>query len=318
MNDQADNLRKAIERLGIATGIAASDVKPGAAPPPGSARHSGPARVIAVSSGKGGVGKTSVSVNLALAFSEMNLKPLLVDADVGLANVEVLFGIFPKYNLLDAVNNEKTVREIVFDGPNGVKLISGGSGVEVFTRMAETRMAPVISELAELDDEYDIIIIDTGAGISETVLGMAVAADEAVVVTTPEPTSVTDAYALIKAIVLRDRDKTVRLIINKAESEFEAAEVMSKLSQVTDKFLDLKLHKLGYILNDPLVVRSVKQQQPFILSAPNSQAAKKIRDIARRLAERTVYAPAGAAQERGRGLSGFLGAIAKFVNVQLK
>ena len=295
MNDQAENLRRAIARLSAL-------------------RVSKPARVITVTSGKGGVGKTSVSVNLALALSAMGYRPLLLDADVGLANIEVLFGIFPKFSLLDAIHNEKTIRQIITDCPGGVKLISGGSGVEVFARLSETQMTPIVAELAELDDEFDVIIIDTGAGISETVLGMAAAADEAIIVTTPDPTSVTDAYALIKAIVTRDREKTVRTIINKAESEYEAAEIMAKLAQVSIKFLDLKLQKLGYILNDPLIVRSVKQQQPFVLSAPHSQASKTIGAIAARLMENTAYMP----PERGRGLSGFLGGIAKLINVQLK
>jgi len=307
MNDQADNLRKAIARLGalrVQESAAGAQTK----------RAAGPARVITVTSGKGGVGKTSVSVNLALALGELNYRPLIIDADVGLSNVEVLFGLIPKYSLLDAVNNEKSIREIICDGPGGVKLISGGSGADVFARVAETQMAALLSEISDIDGEFDVIIIDTGAGISETVIGMAVAADEAIVVTTPEPTSVTDAYALIKAIVLRDRDKTVRLIINKADNEREAVEIMSKLDQVTDKFLDLKLHKLGYILNDPLAVRSVKQQQPFLLASPHSQISKKVREIARCLLDGATFTPA----EKGRGLAGFLGGITKFVNMQLK
>ena len=307
MRDQAENLRKAIVKLDEIRAY-----RSGVGPLHG--RYGGPARVITITSGKGGVGKTSVSVNLALALCDMNHKPLIIDADVGLANVEVLFGILPKYNLMDALIHEKPIREIICEGPKGVKLISGGSEADVFEKIAESHAAPLMSELAEIDGEFDVIIIDTGAGVSETVLGMAVAADDAVIVTTPEPTAVTDAYALIKAIVLRDRNTTVRLIINKAENEREAAEIMSKLTRVTGKFLDLNLQKLGYILNDPLVVRSVKQQQPFMLSSPQSQTSKTIREIARRLMEGASFAPI----VKSRGLSGFLSGVVKFARMQPK
>ena len=310
MNDQAENLRRAIKRISAARvrRVSAIDIDT-------PARVDGnQARVITVTSGKGGVGKTSVSVNLALALAGMNKKPLIIDADAGLSNVEVLFGIIPKYSFLDVLNNEKTVREIICDGPNGVKLISGGSGADVFARIADTHMTPFISELAVIDGEFDVIIIDTGAGISETVLNMAVAADDAVVITTPEPTSVTDAYTLIKAIVLRERGKSVRLIVNKADNEAEAADIMSRLEQVTGKFLDLKLQKLGYILNDPLVVKSVKQQLPFMLSAPQSPTSRRVAEIAGRLMDGVSYSPF----PQGRGLSGFLNGIAKFVNIQVK
>ena len=307
MNDQADNLRRAIERLGPVRIAERADEQL-------ERRGIGPPRVIAVTSGKGGVGKTSFSVNLALALCEEKYKTLIIDADIGLANVEVLFGILPGYSLSDAVNNTKSLREIICGGPRGVKLISGGSGVDELARMGESQTALFISELSELDDEFDVILIDTGAGISETVLSMTVAADEVVIVITPEPTSLTDAYALIKAIVLRDRNKPVRIIINKADSGTEAAAIMSKLAQVADKFLELKIHKLGYILNDPLVVRSIKQQQPFILSSPYSQTSKRIREIALRLMEGTELGQF----EKSRGLSGFLDRIVKFVNIQFK
>ncbi|MCL2058732.1 MAG: MinD/ParA family protein [Oscillospiraceae bacterium] len=315
MKDQADNLRKAIERLG-AVRVQDTDGGPAALRNAGPLvrRNTGPARVFAVTSGKGGVGKTSVSVNLALALSEMQYKTLIIDADIGLANVEVLFGLTPGHSLMDCICGDRPIREIMCEAPRMVRLISGGSGVEELARMGEPQMVAFISELSDLDDEFDVIIIDTGAGVSETVLGMAVAADEAVVVTTPEPTSLTDAYALIKAVVAREREKCIRIIVNRADSEAEAAEIMGKLAKVSDKFLDLKLNKLGYILNDPLVVRSIKQQQPFILSSPYSRASKSVRDIALRLMEAEALHPS----EKYRGMSGFFDRIIKFVNMQLK
>ena len=307
MKDQADNLRKAIEKLGAAR---IND----SAGEPLTRRGTGPPRVVAVTSGKGGVGKTSVSANLALALCEMQYKTLIIDADIGLANVEVLYGIMPGFNLSDALSHNKSLREIICAGPRGVSVISGGSGVEELARVDGIQMASFISDLSELDDEYDIIIIDTGAGISDTVLSMAVAADEAIIVTTPEPTSLTDAYALIKAISARERDKIIRIIINRADTEAEAGEIMSKLAQVADKFLDLKLHKLGYILNDPLVVRSIKLQTPFFISSPYSQTSNRIREIALRLMDGVEYAHIG----KSLGLSGFLDRVAKLINIQLK
>ena len=307
MKDQADNLRKAIEKLGPVR-------IPDQGAVPLTRRNTGPARIYAVTSGKGGVGKTSVSVNLALALCEQRYKTLIIDADVGLANVEVLFGLTPGHSLMDSISGEKPIRDIICDGPYGIKLISGGSGVEELARMDESRLAAFTAELSELDNDFDVIIIDTGAGISDTVLSIAVAADEAIVVITPEPTALTDAYAMIKAIVIRDRIKIMRIIINKAENDSEAGEVMSKLTQVSDKFLDLKLRKLGYILNDPLVVRSIKRQQPFLISSPYSQTSKSIREIALRLMDGNTLA----STDKNRGLTGFLDRIAKFVNIQLK
>ena len=325
MKDQADNLRKAIEKLsplrlpepgGAAprnrNGGAATFRNGGGAPL--RRRNIGPTRVYAVASGKGGVGKTSVSVNLALALCEQSYKTLIIDADIGLANVEVLFGLTPGASLMDSINGDKPIREIIFGGPIGVNIISGGAGMEELARMDESSIAAFAAEISELDDEYDAIIIDTGAGISENVLGTVMAADELIIVTTPEPTSLTDAYALIKAIALRDRAKTMRIIINRAENEAEAGEIASKLTQVSAKFLDLKIHKLGYILNDPLVVRSIKRQNPFFIYSPYSQTSKSIREIALRLMDGAALAPT----DKNRGLSGFFDRIAKFVSMQLK
>lgn len=296
MNDQADNLRKAIRKLGRPSAEGAAPER---------------ARVITVTSGKGGVGKTSFTANLALALSEMRQRVLVVDADIGLANIEVLYGIMTKHTLFDVLRSEKPLRDIVCDGPEGVKFISGGSGVEEFTRSGEAQIARFIEELSEMDREYDFILIDTGAGMTETVLNMASAADDVVLVSTPDPTSVTDVYALAKAIALRDKAKSVLLVINRADSEAEAAEIMAKLVKVSFKFLDLKLQKLGYILNDPLIIRSVKQQKPFMLSFPYSQSSKKIREIATRLMERTSFA----LSEGNRGLSGFMNGVLRYVKI---
>jgi flagellar biosynthesis protein FlhG len=337
MNDQAENLRKAIERLrsvsladfGAAGAAAAHAPGLGSGPGPGSrlgaepglgAGHGpgagpgrrGPARVFTVTSGKGGVGKTNISANLAIALSEMSYKVAIIDADFGLANIEVLFGVLPKFKLADAIHSEKPISQIICDGPLGVKFISGGTGVEELIKLDGEQISSLLADLSELDEEFDVIIIDTGAGLSDTVLGMSLAADEVIIVATPEPTSVTDAYALIKSLASRDRDKTIRLIVNRAESPGEAEDIMSKLIQVASKFLDLNLRKLGYILNDPLVVRSVKQQTPFLIGYPKSRISASTRDIALRLVE----GDAQKAREAGKGLSGFFSRMSKLLSAQ--
>ena len=307
MKDQADSLRKAIERLG-AVHIADPAVEFL------EKRGSGLSRVITVAGGKSGVGKTSVSVNLALALCELKYKTLLIDADIGIDNAEACFGIIPGCGLYDVINNAKTSREVIRDGPGGVKIISGGSGLEAFIRMEGSQTAAFISEMSELDDEFDVIIIDAGAGISDTVLSITTAADDAIIVATPEPSALTDAYALIKAMAARERENRIRILVNRASAKREADEIMTKLASTVDKFLDLKIHKLGYMLYDPLVVRSIKLQLPFFIESPYSQTSNRIREIALRLMDVTEFANIG----KVRGMSGFLDRVAKFINIQFK
>ena len=307
MKDQADNLRRAIEKLSQAPVADQAGKFP-------DGRNAGPPRVLTATGGRGGVGATSICVNLAAALGEMNRKTLIIDADAGSTGVEALLGILPEYNPSDAVNNNVSLRDVVCDSHRGIRFIPCGAGAEEFARMDESQMISFASGFSELDNEYDAIIIDTGAGISDSVLGMAAAADEAIVITTPEPAALTDAYALIKAVTLRERDKPIRVIVNKAGSEAEADEIMSKLAQAADKFLDLKIRKLGYILNDPLVVRSAKLQLPFFINSPYSQASKKIREIALSLTDGTGFARF----DKDPGLSGFFDRVAKFNNFQTK
>jgi flagellar biosynthesis protein FlhG len=237
-------------------------------------------RVIAITSGKGGVGKTNFTVNLGIVFSQMGLRVVIIDADLGLANVDVVMGKMSKYNLSDVINTNKDILEILEEGPNGVKFVSGGSGVQDLVKLDKTQLVDLLMKLGKLDEEADIILIDTGAGLSDNVISFVHAAKEVILVTTPEPTSITDAYALIKTITHKDKTKNIKVVVNRADNATEAFNLLDKLNVVTQKFLGVKLQKLGYILNDVSVVKAVKIQQPFVVSFSKSEASKNIKEIA--------------------------------------
>jgi flagellar biosynthesis protein FlhG len=303
MMDQAEKLRQVIEdlkvkQLGNKMTLPAAPVKR-------------TARVITVTSGKGGVGKTNITINLAIALSEQGYRVVILDADFGLANIDVLFGIVPQYTLLDVVKNRKNILEILADGPKNTRFISGGSGVEDLLKLDRQQTARFIEGMALLDRLADVIIVDTGAGLSDNVMSFIMAADEVLLVTTPEPTSITDAYALIKMVSNRDRTKKIKLVVNKAESSVEAIDVLNKLVLVADRFLGLKLEQAGYILNDDAVIRAVKQQQPFMMIYPKSQAARNIREISAKLDNREV---AGEAQQ-DYGIRGFFNRLVSFMRI---
>lgn len=237
-------------------------------------------RVITITSGKGGVGKTNFTVNLGIKFAQMGLRVVIIDADLGLANVDVVMGKMSKYNLSDVINSSKDILEILEEGPNGVKFISGGSGVQELVKLNKTQLVDLLIKLGKLDEEADVILIDTGAGLSENVISFVHAAREVILVTTPEPTSITDAYALIKTITHKDKAKNIKVVVNRADNPAEAFNILDKLNVVTQKFLGIKLHKLGYILNDACVTKAVKIQQPFVLSFSKSEASRNMNDIA--------------------------------------
>ncbi|HHX17262.1 MAG TPA: MinD/ParA family protein, partial [Clostridium sp.] len=241
------------------------------------------AKVITVTSGKGGVGKTNITINLAIALSEMGKRVTIMDADLGLGNIDVLLGVVPKYTLVDVIYNNKNIVEVLSDGPGNIKFVAGGSGIEDLAKLDSYQIQKFLANIALLDKISDIILIDTGAGLSDNVMNFVMAADEVLLVATPEPTSITDAYAIIKAVSKRDSNKTVKLIINRAESSTEANNITNKFSMVTQKFLEIKLEPLGFILQDNMVIKAVKAQQPFSISFPKSMAAKQIKDISKRL-----------------------------------
>lgn len=236
------------------------------------------ARIVAISSGKGGVGKTNVTTNLAIALTKLNKKVTIIDADLGLANVDILMGVIPKYTLNNVIKLEKTLEEVIVEGPNGVKIISGGSGILDLVNLNSEELNAIIEGFEYLNTDSDYILIDTGAGLNTSVLSFIEAANEVVVVVTSDPTSITDAYALIKSI--QTLNVKIKVIVNRIESNKEGQEVFEKLNLAATKFLSCELINLGYIYEDSNVKKSVKNQIPFTISNPNTLASKGVELLA--------------------------------------
>lgn len=243
------------------------------------------ARVITVTSGKGGVGKSNMSVNLALQLRKLGKSVLIFDADFGLANIEVLFGAIPQFNLGDVIYRDKNIKDVITTGPMDIKFISGGTGIDGLGNLGKEQIQKLVTNLAELDSLADIIIIDTGAGISDSVLDFVMSGSEVVLVTTPEPTSITDSYSLLKAINRnKDYDRSnlrIRVAVNKVSSQNEGKALFSKLNVVVQRFLDLSIEYLGAIPMDESIYKAVMQQSPVSLKFPNSKATRAYEDIAR-------------------------------------
>lgn len=247
------------------------------------------ARVITVTSGKGGVGKSSISVNLAIALSRLGNRVVILDADFGLANVEVMLGIRPKYNLADLMFRGKSLSDIVTMGPDNIGFISGGSGIQELTNLSRDQIVYLIQKLVELDEKADIVIVDTGAGIADSVLEFVAASTEVLLVATPEPTSITDAYALLKTLNRKTdinlEDTVIKMIANRIDSYDEGKELYDKLSLVVNKFLNIKLEYLGALPQDAIVSKAVMKQKPAVTVFPNSQFSKTIISFADILCE---------------------------------
>jgi flagellar biosynthesis protein FlhG len=242
-------------------------------------------RVISVTSGKGGVGKSNVVSNLAIALSAQGKKVLLIDADLGLGNLDVLLGLSPVYNLNHVLNGDKSVIDILIDGPAGIKIIPAGTGVQELTSLGQHEKLKLLDELDMLEEQFDILIIDTEAGISENVTYFTVAAQEIFVVVTPEPTSITDAYALIKLLATRYSEHHFKVLVNMAKDSEDALEVFRKLANVAGRFLDISLDYLGCVVKDERVVDAVKRQKAVTELFPESEAAQCFNTIAKRVIE---------------------------------
>lgn len=283
MRDQADRLRQLALQLRwrekekpVSPVIKADHV--GAADSPGPKRAP---RIIAVTSGKGGVGKTNITANLALALAQAGYRTVLLDADLGLANVDVLFGIVPQHTLTEVIDDALQITDILTPGPLGISIIAGGNGVTDLADLSEQQVERFIKGLSALDEISDFILIDTGAGIGKAVLGFVVAAHEVVVITTPEPTSITDAYATIKAICNRREGAEIRLLINRAANPADAEQAYEKIRSAAERFLGVKIPLLGSVPDDPCVTKAVMVQQPFSLCYPHSDAALRVRELAK-------------------------------------
>ena len=244
-----------------------------------------PTQVIAVTSGKGGVGKTNVVANLGYALTTMDKRVLVLDADIGLANLDVLLGFSPKYNLQHVLNGEKTIAEVIVTGPGGMKILPASSGVQELSELTREQKLCLLSELDSLYDETDILLIDTSAGISSNVMYFNVAAQEILVVVSPEPTSITDAYALMKVLFLKYQENHFRLLVNSAKSAEEAREVFNHVSLVGQKFLNLSIDYWGYILRDEHVVKAVRQQKALVTLYPQAAASRCFYDLAKKVCE---------------------------------
>ena len=250
------------------------------------------ARVITVTSGKGGVGKSNTAINLAIQFRKMGQRVIILDADFGLANIEIMFGTVPKHNFCDLIYQGKNIKEIITWGPMEVGFISGGSGIAGLSNLSREYLTYIIQSLAELDAIADIVIVDTGAGISDAVLEFLVASGEILVVTTPEPTSITDSYSLLKALKrhprFSEKASQVNVIANKVDSQNEGQALFNKLNAVVSRYLKLPITYLGAVPQDNQLSKAVMQQMPVSIQAPTAKSALAYEAIAAKLMNREL------------------------------
>ncbi len=241
-------------------------------------------RIIAITSGKGGVGKSNLSVNMAIAYAQQGKKVTLIDGDLGMANVNVLMNIVPQYNLMHVINKQKTMQEIINDTEFGIKFIAGANGFSKIANLTVDELDYFAKQFSMLGNS-DIIIIDTGAGIANNVLQFVAAADEVYVVTTPEPTAITDAYGIIKIITteLVDREMNIKLLVNRVHSADEGKRISERIINIAGQFLNKKVDYIGFVYDDPVVQASVIRQKPFIVVNPTSKPAQCIKHIVGRI-----------------------------------
>ena len=285
MTDQAAILREKIEQLNRGKDREISQ---------------GNHKTLAIISGKGGVGKSNFSLNFALTLQKSGYKTLLLDMDIGMGNIDILMGTKSNYTIVDFFKNEVDFKELITKGPEGLEYIAGGSGLTDFVEM-ESKLAQFFNHFQECLNYYDYIIFDMGAGISADSLKFILSVDEVIVITTPEPTSITDAYAAMKFIHLRKSDIPFYLVVNRTITEKDGLETVQKLQQVVKRFLQRDLIQLGYIPDDPNVSQAVRKQIPFIFFNERSEAAKSLRKIADRYGKQQFTEPNG--KERNRFVS---------------
>ncbi len=268
--DQASELRRLVESR--------------AAPPTLAVRRRRSARVLAVASGKGGVGKTNIAVNLAISLSRRGLHVALVDADLGTANVDVLMNVRPRYDLSHVIQGNHTLEEVAAPVGRNLRLIAGASGLASIADLGEFERHRLIHELGKLEAQSDVVLLDCGAGISRNVLAFAHSADDLLIVTTPEPSALTDAYALIKALSRAPQPPPMKLVVNQANTDREAGLVVERVSSVASRFLGISIECAGRILQDRHVPLAVRQRIPFVVKYPRSDAARGVSVLAERVA----------------------------------
>ncbi|WP_173179012.1 MinD/ParA family protein [Desulfosarcina ovata] len=239
--------------------------------------------MIAVTSGKGGVGKTNIVANLGYTLCKAGKRVLIFDADLGLGNLDVLLGLTPRYNLSHVIEGVKTLPEIVISGPGNLKILPASSGIQALTRLTFSQKLEVFNELNTLLSNYDIVLIDTAAGISSNVLYFNASANEIMVVVTPEPTSITDAYALMKILSVKYQEKNFRLIVNQVKNTREADDISRQLCLVTNRFLDISVEHFGSVMADDNVKVGVRKQQVVSEWSPMTKASRCFSELAHKL-----------------------------------
>ncbi|MFC0558586.1 MinD/ParA family protein [Halalkalibacter alkalisediminis] len=285
MNDQAENLRRLLQ----------NDQRKDA-------------KVIAVVSGKGGVGKSNVCLNFAISLSKLGEKVAIFDLDIGMANLNILMGLTPNYHLMDLLDNQLSIWDIMEEGPAGISYIAGGSGFSSFVELNDERLKKFFSQLELIGENFDYIFLDMGAGATKESIELVMAAHDVFVVTTPEPTAITDAYSMIKFIFLRDDYKPMYLIVNRVDSEKEGDRTIENFKKVALKFLQKDIKALGYIPNDPTVSKAVKAQTPFVIYDQFAKASKAVAGLA------SVYI--GRKQETSTKYGQFLSKMRKMVSLR--
>ncbi|MDX1959109.1 MAG: MinD/ParA family protein [Leptospiraceae bacterium] len=239
-------------------------------------------RILAISSGKGGVGKSTITVNLAIALAKEGKKVLVLDGDLGLANINVLLGVIPKYTLFHVVKGHKRLQDIILQTPEGIDIVPGASGYAQLADLDGVSRENLIQSFSELEN-YDIILVDTGAGISSVVISLVLAADEVLVITTPEPTSITDSYGLIKSITQKNRSFKINVLVNKARDEQESHKVAKRVIEISEKFLNVVPFEIGAVYKDEEVEKSIIAQKPFFISSPKSKATECIIKLSQKI-----------------------------------
>lgn len=284
MKDQADELRK---MMGV--------------------KDKRPQRIISIASGKGGVGKTNIAVNLAIALNELGQNVLLIDADLGLGNVNVILGNMPEYNLYHVIKGVKKMHEIVVDTEYGIRYIAGASGFSSLANLSGRGLNKLINSMDSLNDA-DIIIIDTGAGISDQVAYFWLSSDESIIVTTPEPTSVLDAFSVVKVIASEDAKADIKIVVNRVTKPSQAKVVSDNIISASKNYLNMDVQYLGYVFEDKTIPYSVSQQFPFYQYDNKCQASMSIYNIAKKIADMEYNDSRDA-----KGLSGFMETLSRFL-----
>jgi flagellar biosynthesis protein FlhG len=263
------------------------------------------ARVFAVASGKGGVGKSTLVANLGLCFARMGLRTLILDGDVGLANIDILLNLDPPYSINHVIRGHKSLEDVIVEGPFGVKLIPGASGLFSVANLDADGRGRLLAQLAKAGAEADVVLIDTPAGIGHDVISLAAAAQDVIIVATPEPTSIRDAYALIKVLWQRSESPSFRLLVNRASNKQVADAAAGQISSVARRFLKLEIDSLGYLPDDARVSSAVRKQEALVVAYPKSPAARGVEMLAEALLNDEAPLPGH------RGLMGFVHRIVR-------